>query len=139
MTKKIVLVASAILSVLLFCNYNTSKNQNSSPVKEMKPPEEQKQANALPYPTPYNSALQDFKLNFTIDKKISAAFLVIYTGDKAEIKRISLGALEPGSYSRVFDMAEFSGIQSGTYFYRIESGPNEMNGNQDYKMIYILR
>lgn len=139
MTKKIVLVASAILSVLLLCNYNTPKNQNSSNGKEIKPSVEQKPVNIMPYPTPYNSALQDLKFDFTIDTKTNAAFLVIYSGEKAEIKRIALGALEPGNYSKVFDRTEFAGIQSGTYFYRIESVPNEMNDNQEYKIIYILR
>jgi hypothetical protein len=139
MTKKIVLVASAVLSALLLCNFNSVKNKNSASSKEIKPSAEQKPGNVMPYPTPYNSALQDFKFDFTIDKKTSASFLVIYSGDKVEIKRIALGVLEKGNYSRVFDRAEFAGIQSGIYFYRFESVPNELNDNQEYKILYILR
>jgi hypothetical protein len=91
------------------------------------------------YPTPYNSAHQDLKIDISIKDKINSAVLVIYTSDKKEIKRISIGALEKGNYSKRFDRTEFKGIESGTYYFRIMDSSDVNGDNQDHKLFYIIR
>jgi hypothetical protein len=160
MRKNLKFAASVIILLLILCAPLISKNSNA-PVKEEKPavenqaveappapapvvkdeaaPALNKPENAMAFPTPYNSALQDFKFEFSILIKSDAVSLVIYTSDKIEIKRIELGPMDPGKYIKVFDRAEFAGIPSGTYYYRIIFTLDNQAETTDYTLMYILK
>ena len=136
--------------IMLLCAPLISKN-SAAPAKEDKitaqkqkeiinpTPTAEKTQSAMAFPTPYNSALQDLKFEFSVSMKSDAVTLMIYTADKVLIKRIELGALAAGSYIRVFDRTEFAGIESGTYYYNIIYNHDGRPETTDYRVMYILR
>jgi hypothetical protein len=138
MIKKLFLISLPLLLIIFLYGTVASKNSKQS-FQDDKSTETREINNVMPYPTPYNAALQDLKFEFSIDKKTDSAFLVILNGDNKQIKKISLGPLDAGINSRVFDRMEFAGIDSGTYRYCIEYADSGATIRSDYRVFYLLR
>jgi len=127
------------ITLFIFSSAYIFPQSRGNAVKNVKTAPRPQSRNFNPYPTPYNSAQQDLKIDISIDEKINSAAFVLYTSDKKEIERLSLGALEKGNYSRTFDRGEFKGIANGTYYFRIIDLSSGNGDGRDYKPFYILR